>query len=199
MPELVFQKHVAPVLSPAGEVAEPNAGERTTVVLEPGEGTRSFRAALGELDEVDRLDVPSVTVRPLAPAHVTTTNQTAYVRDFEVEVREGAVIADPIVDVVQDGVSIQTSAVPLDGGRIGLSVEVEVADLQRPIPTFETTIGAGGAPVTIQLPQVLSRKVEAAVQLPARHTVVVVLPGMAGARYLVTFEVAEQAATGRDR
>jgi hypothetical protein len=48
--------------------------------------------------------------------HVTVTTQRAYVKDFDVEIAQGAVIADPIVDVVTEGVV-------LDATVVGISVE----------------------------------------------------------------------------
>lgn len=48
-------------------------------------------------------------------ANIAVTTQRAYVKDYDVEVAQGAIIADPIVDVVQDGTS-------LDVGIVGVSI-----------------------------------------------------------------------------
>lgn len=47
---------------------------------------------------------------------VSSTTQTAYVKDFDVEIAQAAVIADPIVDVVQEGAV-------LDVGVISVNIE----------------------------------------------------------------------------
>ena len=196
LPEVAFQRDVRPALQPDA----PDGGDGevpTTTVLAPGEATDTFLAGLRDHDDLTEVTMPSLTVRPLEPARARVVNQTAYVRDFEVEIRDGAAIADPIVDVVQDGVTVQAAATPLDGGALGVSLELTVADLQQPIPTFETRIGVGTAPVTIQLPQVLMRRVEAAVELGHGHTVVLVLPAMAGTRYLATIAVSSEPMEGR--
>lgn len=43
--------------------------------------------------------------------NIAVTTQRAYLKDFDVEVAQGAVIADPIVDVVQDGAILDVAVV----------------------------------------------------------------------------------------
>lgn len=45
--------------------------------------------------------------------HIAVTTQRAYVKDFDVEVAAGAVIADPVVDIVQDGAVLDVAAVAI--------------------------------------------------------------------------------------
>jgi len=49
-------------------------------------------------------------------AHIAVTTQKAYVKDFDVEIAQAAVIADPIVDIVTEGVVLDVTVV-------GISVE----------------------------------------------------------------------------
>jgi len=49
-------------------------------------------------------------------SHIAVTRQRAYVKDFDVEVAQAAVIADPVVDIVTEGVI-------LDVRVVGVSVE----------------------------------------------------------------------------
>ncbi len=80
-------------------------------------------------------------------------NQTAYVRDFNVEVAQASFIADPVVDVIQDGVVLDVQPViSYDRKYITMHLEPTVAELQRPIPTFTTSLGGSTLPVTFQLP-----------------------------------------------
>ncbi len=52
---------------------------------------------------------------PVAPRNnIAVTTQTAYVKDFDVQVAQGAVIADPIVDVVQDGTILDVAVVAIN-------------------------------------------------------------------------------------
>ena len=44
-------------------------------------------------------------------AHIAVTTQKAYVKDFDVEIAQAAVIADPIVDIVTEGVVLDVTVV----------------------------------------------------------------------------------------
>lgn len=106
----------------------------------------------------ERIDAPTLTVRPLQPATMSHRNQTAYVKDFTLTKKEAAVIADPVIDVVTDGMQIDVCATFLPNGTLGVSCSVTLEDLKKPIATFETKIGAAGTPVTIQLPEVAATR-----------------------------------------
>jgi hypothetical protein len=42
---------------------------------------------------------------------VAITSQIAYVKDYDVEVAQTAFIADPVVDVIQDGAVLETAVI----------------------------------------------------------------------------------------
>ena len=86
---------------------------------------------------------------------VSVINQEAYVKDFEVEVAQGCFIADPVIDVIKEGIVLDCGAV-LDPRGQGLSFEAEVSisTLMRPIRTFKTRLVQNSEEVTIQLPEV---------------------------------------------
>ena len=52
-----------------------------------------------------------------ARANLTVTQQTAYLKDFDVEVAQGAVIADPVIDIVQSGVVLDVAVVSIVAER----------------------------------------------------------------------------------
>ncbi|MEZ5977578.1 MAG: hypothetical protein R3F34_05100 [Planctomycetota bacterium] len=91
---------------------------------------------------------------------VGITNQTAYVKDYElVVVAPGdQLIADPVIDVVQDGIEATLRVTPLPDGTFGLWMEASLSRLKRPIATTEVTLAEGLAPVTIGLPEVSTVK-----------------------------------------
>jgi len=94
-----------------------------------------------------------ITVMNDEGAHVAVLNQTSYVRDFDVEVAQAAFIADPKVDVIQDGVVLDVKPViSHDRKHILLQMQPTVAELLRPIPTFSTSLAGTTLPVTLQLP-----------------------------------------------
>jgi len=183
MPETFYVEKVAPALAQEGKPAG------SPVILAPGDGTAAFRKALTDEESCMSMSAPTLAVRPLEPASVSLLRDTSYVRDFEVEVAKAAFIANPVGDVVHDGVAIEAAAAMLQDGVAGVSLKVSVADLKRPIPVFTTTLGGSTLPVKIQLPQVLTTQARAAVEVPRSHTVAIALPAMAGKRHLLLLTV----------
>ena len=116
------------------------------------DGANALRNDLANLP-ADRLQAPTLTVLPLHPAQLSTKRQIAYVRDFKVVTDAGKLIAEPVVDSVEDGLEATVFAAVLANGDITLTVDVTDWDVKEPIPEFKTTIGVGN-PVTIQLPEV---------------------------------------------
>lgn len=190
MPELLFLQDVEPLLRGDAKAEDRPA----TVLLAPGKSTDDFVVALGKHEGVESLELPTLSMRAFAACFASSLNQTAYVRDFEVEVANAAFIANPIIGTVQDGLVVQAAALPSDDGVARLSLDVRRSDLMRPIPTFTTSLGGSTVPVTIQLPNVQSTQVETAVVVPKGHLVLAVLPALAGKRTFVLAEVGAEVA-----
>ena len=104
--------------------------------------------------------------------HVAVTNQTTYVRDFDVEVAQAAFIADPKVDVVQDGLVLDVQPTILNDRKyIILNLNPTVAELERPIRTFTTSLAGSTLPVTLQLPVLTVTNFATTVTVPDGGTV----------------------------
>ena len=125
---------------------EPLRGlEAKDVVRLLGPGRRGARG-------VEVLIAPTLTTFDGRQANVSMLNQTAYVKDFTVEKSDGAVILDPVVDTLQDGLVFDvTPTITADRTRIGLETITTWAVLTRPIADFTTTLE--GQEVTIQIPE----------------------------------------------
>ena len=90
--------------------------------LETPEAVLRVRAAdaLGEL--ADARAVPALinalanTWKP-ARGTVVSLQQTAYVKDYDVEVAQSAFIADPVVDVVQSGAALEVAVISVQAER----------------------------------------------------------------------------------
>lgn len=96
---------------------------------------------------------PTLQVYNTQRANVRVTSQTAYIKDYEVEVVENATIADPIIGTISDGIVFDVRPViDPDTREINVDVRVELSTLTRPIREFEAKVA--GQPVTIQLPEV---------------------------------------------
>lgn len=109
---------------------------------------------------------PSLMVYNTARANLVVANQVSYVSDFDVEIASSASIADPIVQVANDGVYLDVRpVVTADRRFVWIDVRPTVANLLRPIPTLQTSLGVG-SPVTLMLPQLELQKVRTRVILP---------------------------------
>lgn len=116
--------------------------------------------------------------------HVAVINQTAYIRDFDVEVAQAAFIADPKVDVIQDGIVLDVEPVIMnDRQYIVLNLNPTVAELERPIPTFTTSLAGSTLPVTVQLPNLTVTNFSTTVKVPDGGTVL-----LGGLRQVLTRE-----------
>lgn len=116
--------------------------------------------------------------------HVAVINQTAYIRDFDVEVAQAAFIADPKVDVIQDGIVLDVQPVIMnDRQYIVLNLNPTVAELERPIPTFTTSLAGSTLPVTVQLPNLTVTNFSTTVKVPDGGTVL-----LGGLRQVLTRE-----------
>jgi type II secretory pathway component GspD/PulD (secretin) len=93
------------------------------------------------------------------------------VQDFDVEIAQAASIANPVVNVVQDGVVLDVRpVVSADRRFITLELRPTIANLKRPIREVVTTLGSQNS-VTIQLPEVELQRVRTSIPMPDGGTV----------------------------
>ncbi len=109
---------------------------------------------------------PKITVYNTQRANLSVLNQVSYIKDFDPEIAQAAIIADPIIDVIEDGVVLDVRPVVSSDRRyVTLELRPTVAALVRPIPTFTTGLGIGAA-VSIQLPELEVQRVRTTVTVP---------------------------------
>jgi type II secretory pathway component GspD/PulD (secretin) len=127
--------------------------------------------AVSKSERVELVTSPRITVYNTARGNLAVLNQVAYVQDFNVEIAQGASIADPIVNVVQDGVVLDVRpVVSADRRFITLELRPTIATLKRPIREVTTTLGSQNS-VTIQLPEVEIQKVRTSIPMPDGGTI----------------------------
>ncbi|MCA9317932.1 MAG: hypothetical protein KDB73_20775, partial [Planctomycetes bacterium] len=96
------------------------------------------------------------------------------IQDFDVEVAQTSFIADPIVGIIQDGLTLDVRpTVSNDRRYITLELQPTVARLRRPIGTFTTFLGSSFAPVTIGLPELRLQQARTTVRLPDQGTILI--------------------------
>jgi len=127
--------------------------------------------AVSKSERVELVTSPRITVYNTARGNLSVLNQVAYVQDFNVEIAQAASIADPIVNIVQDGVTLDVRpVVSADRRFITLELRPTIAVLQRPIREVVTTLGSQNS-VTIQLPEVDYQRVRTSIPMPDGGTV----------------------------
>ena len=120
------------------------------------------------------LTAPTITVYNTQRANLTVVNQLSYIQDFDVEVAQTSFIADPIIGVIQDGLTLDVRpTVSNDRRYITLELQPTVAKLVEPIPTFSTTLASSFSPVIIQLPELHLQKARTTVRIPDGGSIVI--------------------------
>lgn len=127
--------------------------------------------AVSKSERVEVVTSPRITVYNTARGNLSVLNHVAYVSDFNVEIAQAASIADPIVNIVQDGVTLDVRpVVSADRRFITLELRPTIAVLKRPIREVVTTLGTQNS-VTIQLPEVEYQRVRTSIPMPDGGTV----------------------------
>jgi general secretion pathway protein D len=120
------------------------------------------------------LTAPTITVYNTQRANLTVVNQLSYIQDFDVEVAQTSFIADPIVGIIQDGLTLDVRpTVSNDRRYITLELQPTVADLIEPIPTFSTTLASSFSPVIIQLPELRLQQARTTVRIPDKGSILI--------------------------
>jgi len=127
--------------------------------------------AISKSERIELVTAPRITVHNTSRANLSVLNQVAYIKDFDVEIAQAASIADPIVEVIQDGVILDVRpVVSADRRFVTLELRPTIAQLVRPIEERVTTLGSQNS-VTIMLPEVEIQRVRTSVPLPDGGTV----------------------------
>lgn len=106
------------------------------------------------LDErhVEVLSAPSLMVRPLHLAQMSTGTHIAYVRDYTIIEANGKPVADPIVDEVIEGVEVQVMAAFGADDKVQLDCLVVANRLAGPLVESKIDLGLP-APLIVQMPR----------------------------------------------
>lgn len=122
--------------------------------------------AVFKQERSEEITAPRLLVYNNTRSYMSVLRHTSYIRDFEVEIAQAAAVANPVVDVVRDGVVLDVRpVVSADRKFITMELRPTVMTLQTPIPTFTTTLGVG-QPVQIQLPTATLQRLRTTVTMP---------------------------------
>ncbi len=158
-------------------------------LLEPGQLSKLGQERSGQIvNEVEAEDLlrklrelgplhitaPRLIVYPFERAELMAVEQLPYVQDYQLQTFPGqdVEIADPVIGIAEDGVKLKLRCVPLPGGHLSIDAHLHYSTVTRPIPTLETTIGAGGHRVTIQTPEILNVQLEGRFEIRPSETLI---------------------------
>jgi type II secretory pathway component GspD/PulD (secretin) len=102
------------------------------------------------------LTAPKLTLFNTQRGNVRISNQMAYIRDWDVQIATAAVVLDPVIDVVSDGISLDVRPiVSADRRFVTMELRPTVATLFPAPPNIffvTTNVTTPGAPITDALP-----------------------------------------------
>jgi hypothetical protein len=113
------------------------------------------------------LQSPQLTAFDGQQANVLVANQVAYVARVELEAAPGALVADPVVETLQEGTALTVRARRDAEGWYQVELDVQVATLLRPMDELRTRYGV------IQVPQLVAQATQGRVRVPDRGWVLV--------------------------
>ncbi len=126
--------------------------------------------AVSKSSNSEIIHAPNLTVYNGQRAHINVLNHISYVKDFEVEIAQGAVIADPIVAILRNGPQLDVRPVVSSDRRfVTMEVRPTLLDLVEPIQIFRTSLAVGNE-VELQLPEMHIQRLRSTVTIPDGST-----------------------------
>lgn len=144
----------------------------------------------------DSTIAPRSVAFPFQEARLKSVEQIPYVRDFEVKVLPGrdvesvhVEVADPVIDVAENGVNLVLRGVPVTGERLAVYAKLDYSRVASPMRSVELRL-ASGANVTLQRPDVTRVEVHGRFELAAEQSLLLVtsLDGEEGRDVLVLLQ-----------
>jgi general secretion pathway protein D len=119
-------------------------------------GDKQLSAIIHAVEKKENIEVLNdqlLSVHNTQRAFVTAINQQAYIQDFDVEVAQFQAIADPQINVLEEGIVLEVRpTIQHDRKYITLEVQPTVAKVVS-LRNFSTTLGGQTQAVTFQLPE----------------------------------------------
>ncbi len=130
--------------------------------------------AVEKSNRAEELMSHTLSVQNTQRGFITVLNQVTYIQDFNVEVAQAAIIGDPEVGVINDGIVLDVRpTISHDRKYITLELRPTVATLVRPIQEFTSSLAGLTTPVTLQLPELQVSSANTTVVVPDGGTVVI--------------------------
>jgi hypothetical protein len=114
-----------------------------STVFEDQAPVAAFRTHADE-HEVDRVTAPRIAAWNGTKAELSVMDQVAYIKDWKLRIVEPGPqeIAEPTIDIVQDGFEVSMRATALDERTYGLDLGFVSSKLERPMQTRKIRLSA---------------------------------------------------------
>ncbi|MBN4049884.1 hypothetical protein JYT84_00490 [bacterium AH-315-M10] len=139
-----------------------------------GEQLNMLVTAVRKSQKAATVSSPRLTAFNTQRAYVTVVNQRAYIKDYDVEIAQNSVAADPEIGTVQDGLVLDVRpTVSHDRKYVTLEMRPTISTVTQLRGVLLNLGGTSSLPVTIQLPQITLQSAETTVRVPDRGAVVI--------------------------
>ena len=123
--------------------------------------------------QVELINEQLLSVQNTQHAHVTVINQRAYIQDFDVEVAQFEAIANPMINVLQEGIVLDVRpTIHHDRKKLTLELQPTVAKIAA-LRAFSTGLGSNTSPVEFQLPELEVKSIFTTVVIPDGGTILI--------------------------
>ena len=130
--------------------------------------------AVEKTSQIEVVNTQTLSVYNSQQAAVSVVNQQAYIQDFDVEVATGITIADPVINVLSEGVSLQvTPTVHHDRRSLTLEVQPTVATVVALTPFATNLANSVGSPVEFVLPELRVESLKTTASIPDGGTILI--------------------------
>jgi|688.fasta_scaffold10315_1 hypothetical protein len=122
--------------------------------------------AVEKSSNIELVNDQVLSVHNTQRGYVTVINQRAYIQDFDVEVAQFQAVADPQVNVLNEGVVLDVRpTIHQDRRYLTLEIQPTVAKVVA-LRDFSSTLGGNTSPVEFQLPEVQVQSVFTSAIIP---------------------------------
>lgn len=116
----------------------------------------------------------TLAIAPDQPGELRVASQCAYIAAFQLSQTPEQAIADPIIEVTEDGCLLRLFARPSsEAGTLELSVDLALCELERPIQQREIVLAGGLSPLTVQVPANFKQRIQTDASLSGERALVI--------------------------
>ena len=128
------------------------------------------------LAQATLMSAPRLTVYEKQTGTIWIANELSYISGFELQGKDATRVADPVVEVANEGIYLEMRVVSADEDKLRLTLGVTLSEIVRPIEVQKVRLY--GSDVEIQVPVTYTQQMTAAGEITEDH--VLVLTGMMG-------------------